>query len=108
GIRRRVLAGVAAAALLGGAGPAAAAPGDPQALTQVTVDGAHPYGSLPADFVGLSYEQRELSMGSFDARTGNLVQLLRNLGRSNLRIGGNTLDRDSLWEPAGQTPPDPL
>jgi hypothetical protein len=33
---------------------------------------------------------------------------MRNLGRSNLRIAGNQLDRDTLWVPAGQRPPDPL
>jgi hypothetical protein len=36
-----------------------------------------------------------------------MVQLFKSLGASNLRIGGNTLDRDSLWVPAGQAPPDP-
>jgi len=32
---------------------------------------------------------------------------MRTLGASNLRIGGNTLDRDTLWVPAGQSPPVP-
>jgi hypothetical protein len=76
----------------------------------------HPFGALPGDFVGLSYEMRELSTqcttgvcaGGFDAGRGNLVALMRNLGRSNVRIAGNQLDRDTLWVPAGQTPPDPL
>ena len=82
----------------------------PAASAQVTltVDTAHPYGALPRDFVGLSYEMRELGVGNFDAGAGNLVNLLRTLGPGNLRIGGNTLDRDTLWEPAGQPPPQPL
>ena len=39
---------------------------------------------------------------------GNAVALFRTLGRSNLRISGNQLDRDTLWVPAGQPAPDPL
>lgn len=97
--------GTAAAAIpdTPGASPAAA----PTQVT-LTIDTAHPYGALPRDFVGLSYEMRELGVGNFDASTGNLVNLLRTLGPGNLRIGGNTLDRDTLWEPAGQPPPQPL
>jgi hypothetical protein len=82
----------------------------------VAIDTAHPFGNLPGDFVGLSYEMRELAtfcttgecVGNFDAGQGNLVQLYRNLGRSDVRIGGNQLDRDTLWVPAGQPRPDPL
>lgn len=73
----------------------------------VTVDSAHPAGRLAADAVGLSFEMRELGIGNLDPSKGNMTQLLRTLGASNLRIGGNTLDRDTLWVPAGQPPPDP-
>lgn len=113
---------VAAAALATVAGQAAVAPAQAEAPAQadapdtIVVDRAHPFGALPGDFVGLSYEMRELSTrcttgtcpGGFDASRGNLVALLRNLGRSNVRIAGNQLDRDTLWAPAGQSPPDPL
>jgi hypothetical protein len=74
----------------------------------ITVDTTHAAGRLPADFVGLSFEMRELGIGNLDPHQGNLVSLLRTLGRSNVRISGNTLDRDTLWVPAGQQPPDPL
>ena len=73
----------------------------------VTVDSAHPANRLAADAVGLSFEERELGIGNLDASKGNMVQLFRTLGASNVRIGGNTLDRDSLWVPAGQSPPTP-
>jgi hypothetical protein len=73
----------------------------------VTVDAAHPAGQLAADAVGLSFEERELGIGNLDPAKGNMVQLFRTLGASNVRIGGNTLDRDSLWVPAGQSPPNP-
>src|SRR2546429_3850490 len=114
-MRRLVTAAVCAvlALAVGQAVPAAAHPG---AGTKVTIDPAHPFGALPRDFVGLSYEMRELSTlcttgdctGNFDARKGNLVALFHNLGRSNVRISGNQLDRDTLWVPAGQQPPHPL
>lgn len=73
----------------------------------VSVDAAHPGSRLAADAVGLSFEERELGIGNLDASKGNMVQLFRTLGASNVRIGGNTLDRDSLWVPQGQQPPNP-
>jgi len=79
--------------------------GDP---VTITVDGRHPAGRLPADFVGLSFEMRELGIGNLDPAKGNTAALLRTLGPSNLRIAGNTLDRDTLWVPEGQQAPDPL
>jgi hypothetical protein len=107
---RRWACGVAVAFLgqLVLSAPAQADPAPPAVSATVAVDPAHPFGALPADFVGLSYEMRELSFGGFDARTGNLTTLLRNLGRGNLRVGGNTLDRDTLWVPDGQPLPQPL
>ncbi len=118
GRRRRRWVSVAAAAVLVMAGQAVAGPaGAGVPPTTITVDRAHPFGELPSDFVGLSYEMRELStlcttpgdcVGNFDAPHGNLVALYHNLGRLNVRIGGNQLDRDTLWVPAGQQPPNPL
>jgi hypothetical protein len=116
GPRRAVTAAVAVALMVLG-GPAAGARATADApSTTIAVDRAHPFGALPSDFVGLSYEMRELSKlcttgtcpGNFDGRQGNLVALYRNLGRSNVRIGGNQLDRDTLWVPAGMQPPNPL
>jgi hypothetical protein len=106
---RSQVAVTTAAVLLGAAlGQVASAAPARLAPTTITVDTTKPFGALPRDFVGLSYEIRELSMGSFDGTKGNLVQLFKTLGVSNVRIGGNTLDRDTLWVPAGQSPPNPL
>jgi hypothetical protein len=113
---RNRLAAFAALVLATAAGQAAATPARADVTTTIAIDRAHPFGKLPADFVGLSYEMRELSTlctsgscpGGFDASRGNLAALLRNLGRSNVRIAGNQLDRDTLWVPAGQQPPSPL
>jgi len=93
-----------AATAAGPAGPAVPAVSDTATLT---VDAAHPAGRLAADAVGLSFEMRELGIGNLDPDRGNVAQLLETLGASNVRIGGNTLDRDTLWVPAGQSPPDP-
>ncbi|MFI7600205.1 hypothetical protein [Actinoplanes sp. NPDC049681] len=103
-------AGVAAAALamvaaLSHVPPATAAPTAGGAT--VTVDARQPGGRLPADLVGLSFEMRELGIGNLDARRGTLAQLLRTLGPGNIRISGNTLDRDGIWLPTGQALPDP-
>jgi hypothetical protein len=93
---------VAMLAVLGlTAGPAQAS------SATLVVDLAHPAGRLPADLVGLSFEMRELGIGNLDARKGNLAQLFKTLGRSNVRIAGNTLDRDGVWLPAGQALPSP-
>ena len=81
---------------------------DATSTATITVDGAHPAGRLPSDFVGLSFESRELGIGNLDPGKGNVAALFKTLGRSNIRIGGNTLDRDQLWVPAGQQPPNPL
>jgi hypothetical protein len=102
-MRRVLLSAVAGLALVAPAAPALA-----DDTVTIAVDTAHPGARLAADAVGLSYEERELGTGGFQARTGNLAALLRGLGRGNLRISGNTLDRDTLWVPAGQQPPDPL
>jgi len=74
------------------------APASPDTVS-VTVDSAHPAGRLPGDAVGLSFEMRELGIGNLDPGKGNIAQLFRTLGASNLRIAGNTLDRDTLWVP---------
>ncbi len=115
--RRRFVTATLAVVLVGAGALAVAARAEADVSgTTIAVDQAHPFGALPADFVGLSYEMRELSAlcttgdctGNFDASQGNLVALYRTLGRSNVRIAGNQLDRDTLWVPAGQQPPNPL
>jgi Glycosyl hydrolase family 79 C-terminal beta domain len=115
--RRTLRAAATAAAILTTvglvSGPAAAASEVPVAIA---VDPSAPFGRLPADFVGLSFEMRELStdcttgdcVANFAPGRGNLTELFRTLGPSNVRIAGNQLDRDTLWVPDGEAPPDPL
>jgi hypothetical protein len=107
--RRLMAAGCAVAAIGVVAGPAeAATDAAPASNATVTVDATKPGNRLAADAVGLSFEMRELGTGGFESRKGNLVQLFRTLGTSSVRISGNTLDRDTLWVPAGAQPPNPL
>jgi len=106
-VRRSLGAALVGVLLISGFGTGTASAAEPPGAT-VTLDGTVPGGRLPEDFVGLSYEMRELGTGGFEAGTGNLVNLFRTLGRSSVRISGNTLDRDTLWVPAGQPAPQPL
>src|SRR5262249_45176846 len=107
--RLRLMSAAVVLAALAGIGQAAVAtPAHADDATAITVDTVHPGGRLAAAFVGLSFASRELGTGGFATRQGNLAALFRTLGRSNIRISGNTLDRDTLWVPAGQQPPSPL
>jgi hypothetical protein len=82
---------------------------DPVATDVATlaIDYAHPAGRLAQDAVGLSFEVRELGIGNLDPERGNVTAMFRTLGPSNVRVGGNTLDRDTLWIPGSALPPDP-
>ena len=67
---------------------------------EVSVDLKHPGEAVPADFVGLSFEASQLlpdTNGVHYFRPDNvaLVNLFQTLGIKNLRIGGNTSDRDA-------------
>ena len=52
-------------------------------------------GGITNHFAGLSFESRTLNSGDF-VDSGNLPQLLRNLGTSIMRFGGNTVDDGSF------------
>lgn len=61
--------------------------------TTVTVHtGRAPVGQTSDHYIGLSFESGSLNSGKFD-NVGDLAQLLRNLGRSVMRFGGNTVDQ---------------
>ncbi|MDP9819033.1 glycosyl hydrolase family 79 C-terminal domain-containing protein [Spirilliplanes yamanashiensis] len=100
-----VVAGLALFLTAGAAAPPASAAATGTA--SVVVDFTKAGGPLPADLVGLSFEMRELGIGNLDARKGNMVQLFKTLGPSNVRIAGNTLDRDGIWLPEGRAMPQP-
>jgi hypothetical protein len=102
----RSLAAAAAAlvlALAGAVGSAAAAA--PARSVAVSVDASHPGPPVPASFIGLSFEVKDLPQIAGDASVGNLGTLMRSLGEGTLRFGGLTADRDAAWTPAGSLPP---
>lgn len=68
------------------------------------VDTRHLGQAFRPGSVGLSIEARELSTQHLSAGHYRLVRLMRLLGSSVLRIGGNTVDR-SWWTSSGEPPP---
>jgi hypothetical protein len=71
----RVAISAATILTIAGAGHAAALAAEPAqtapaSQATITIDDAHPGGRLPGDFVGLSYEERELGVGNFHASKG--------------------------------------
>jgi hypothetical protein len=61
---------------------------------------------VPGDFVGLSYEVKDLPLVASLVQRGDLVNLLRSLGPGVLRFGGVTADSQVAWlDPANQPLP---
>jgi hypothetical protein len=120
--RRQVLRGfsaVAASSMLTGCGAsvtramtsAASGPvGNPQplpvgAMTSASLTiAATATGRIGGDFVGLAYEKESLSLPRFTGSNSDLIGLFGRLGKSVLRIGGNSVD-ETVWmaEGKGQT-----
>jgi hypothetical protein len=57
------------------------------------------------DFLGLSYEVRDIAQVGDFADGGNLVAFLRSLGTGVLRFGGATADTRVAWVPTGGSAP---
>ncbi len=70
----------------------------------LAVDTGRPGPEFALGAVGLSMEARALSTGLLTASHPRLVRLMRLLGPSVLRIGGNTVDW-SWWTDNGEPPP---
>jgi hypothetical protein len=73
-------------------------------VTVLKVDTLHPGSEFVPGAVGFSIEARELSTGHLNAGHYRLVRLMRLLGPSVLRIGGNTVDL-SWWTSHNEPPP---
>ena len=76
-----------------------------QVPVDVTVDPQHPGLTIPADFVGLSYEMQRVLADTngyhyFSPTNQPLIATFKTLGIKNLRVGGNTADRPSLPTPS--------
>ena len=72
-----------------------------QSPVALRIDAAAPGKPIPANFIGLSFETGSLQYNSagvdgylFDSSNKQLLTLFRNLGVADLRIGGNSVDRN--------------
>jgi hypothetical protein len=84
---------------------ARSADGVPLAPTAtLAVDMGQPGHEFAPGAVGLSVEAEELSTGRLSARHYGLVRLMRLLGPSVLRVGGNSVDF-SWWTSSGESAP---
>jgi hypothetical protein len=63
----------------------------------VSVDRTHPGAPVPRDFLGLSFELTSLPQIARYADGGDMVTLLRSLGRGVLRFGGVSADTRVAW-----------
>ncbi len=77
----------------------------PAAAVTIAVDPQHPGAAVAADFAGLSFEvalvrANENGIHYFRPDNQPLIQLFHTLGIKNLRIGGNTSDRDAKQLPS--------
>jgi hypothetical protein len=61
--------------------------------------------AVPADFMGLSFEVRDLPTLAGYATKGDLVALLRSLGPGVMRFGGISADEQAAWVAAGASKP---
>jgi len=74
-------------------------PSGPLTATSINVS-ATTAGTNPAAFCGLSYEKSSFAKPLFSASNSDLVGLFNRLGKSWLRIGGNSVDK-TTWTPGG-------
>jgi hypothetical protein len=101
GVRLAIFAALCASFAVGAAGPSHARVARPTVFgTTVTVDvSGKIVGGINSHYIGLSFESGGLNSGKFDD-VGDLARMLKNLGSSVMRFGGNSVDRTY----AGATP----
>jgi hypothetical protein len=77
----------------------------PFALAMVTanvnVDATSIVRPIPNGFSGLSYEKTMMATTLFDANNVALVTLFQRFPQGIVRLGGNSMDRNSIWNPTG-------
>ena len=80
-------------------------PGPPAVPVTLTIDRFAPGATVPARFLGLSFEVSALTQIGQYADRGDLVALLRSLGPGLLRFGGITSDENVAWTDAATPAP---
>ena len=63
----------------------------------ITVDPSTTVGTIPPQFVGLSYEKSQLTTGLFAGNDAALIALFKLLGPGILRVGGNSVNRTEWY-----------
>jgi hypothetical protein len=101
---RRVLVSLAAICVIIGTWTFARSDSAVSAMPTLQLGSGQPGDVFDPGAVGLSTEAFELSSGHLSAEHERLVRLMRMLGPSVLRIGGNSLDL-SWWTSNGEPPP---
>ncbi|HEV2981520.1 MAG TPA: hypothetical protein VGX51_08820 [Solirubrobacteraceae bacterium] len=76
----------------------------PTVPVAVTIDAHRAGRRVPADFLGLSFEVSSLPQIAQYGTRGNLVALLRSLGRGVLRFGGVSADTRVAWSDSADPP----
>ena len=103
--RREFLAALAATAAT------ASLQGSAQSVAQpspsLTIGAAKPHSTIPAEFVGLSYESAQLANPDFfSAKNGALIKIFRELAsRGNLRLGGGSSEYTTYSDETPTGPP---
>jgi hypothetical protein len=59
--------------------------------------------TIAPDFAGLSFEMNSVNKGYFSAHKDTLIRLFQTLGLKSLRIGGNSVDKDTLTTTSSAT-----
>ena len=101
---RRVILAAALLSILAGAWTWARAGSALTTTPLLQIDTSQPGGELASGAVGLSMEAFELGSGHLRSKHRRLVRLMRLLGPSVLRIGGNSIDT-SWWTASGEPRP---
>ncbi len=70
----------------------------------VSIDRGQPGAQIPADFLGLSFEDVALARVAGYAHDGEVLQLLRSLGDPSLRFGGVSADARVAFSEGGPLP----
>jgi hypothetical protein len=83
----------------------ATAPAPAPVPVSVSIDAHHPGTPVPRTFLGLSFELSSLPQLARYGESGDLVTLLRSLGRGVLRFGGASADSRTAWTDALTPPP---
>jgi hypothetical protein len=102
-MRKTSIVVVLAAVIVGSSSRALPAAGSRSSGVILAIDARHPGHVFASGAVGLSMEAWELK-GHFSSQHYRVVRLMRLLGPSILRIGGNSVDL-SWWTSSGEPPP---